>query len=1818
MGIGQVVMNSLFKNRLLSRYINQDKEREIFCRVFRFCAFALLFFLNGLMSAYAQNESSASWSSITVPAQIRPVFWSQNARCGYDGVVYYALLYSEDNWATFDTVGSPGKRTLEEFHLESVRIYKKTNINDSAHHAALYYQGGTDKFPVGVARTYFIGLEGANLSGQHPVRYDTLLQLTVPTDYLFPQSPAVVEEATTDNGYGKRPSLSCSSGTGREQLKIIGGRYPYTIIVDTVLSKDHDTLAHYRSETIYEPQNTGTNPSLWNYWEYYTIDNLPPYEWRFQVTDSCHNTGQFSIHVIDSVPPPTPDYIEVLSKPPHDNDSNIVQINLVLKDSKYAYYLDEAIAHMKYNFYWDGCSEPSWKPLSNEVARTRNGGNTTYFVLSDTLCGNNTYEDVLCGAGSKTFHFRVAYDSCGETRTFSKDFELMKPDELNFDTLMHFVIDSTVASGYCSNIQYGHNDYFRVKYKGDGKLYATKNHEHDIHRYHFTYPLEWKFEIFEQTSGTWKTVKTESVTKISDAVYLYAQTLIDSLDDVYGLPIANKSIKLTLTDANGCLVYADTAHISLNYYQRNVQKKVRWSVSRTNGDHCCVDDAVITLREENTPLEQPLGMTTVTMYSSPYNDLYNFSAVYDPVERTWEEPHKEDYMNMAEISTSVVDGHPELQIRQPCLPSGKYRFRFVSEGCGLQDTTVTLQFYDVYTTRIKSEVHRVEAQRCSNLKVVYDGGEAILVKQGHDPGNGVMTDPVEVECTTEIRIVSGENGGYAKNHVYGLHEPIELTMPGVYVVEIKPVPPTGSLCEPMVFMYDTIDYTQNNFSQDYSVALLCQSYDENGHAYVSSINGAEPVTYTLYKIPNRDPSQGKIRLGEPNHDGIFRNVPFNGNDSLSCTIEDDCGLSAEVDVPIMVLANLQKVWFENGGVDITLCQGQTVRVNALQYGNIFQFQWWFEDEEENNHEIMFTSSNPGLFLSHDSQSGWYHVKIENTGCYELVEDSVRINVVPAPKLLLSKDTVICPTKPANLTITPQKSYPDDDNYDPVIHYSIAVSNADGIDTFHFSGHHGENQSLVYATSSDAKVYPISIWEEGGSCEPYTVADPEDTVYITMDVEHMVRLDAIMATDTAVCIGSTASLRAKVNGALITGVEPETLTYRWFTDYAQTHPWTTDVVSGLGWTDYHDTANITQQTVLFVSVDGMEDKCPSTNGITNDVIRFGEEEYTQLDYETIYRFYDSGGADGDYATGEFKTHRFSTVDGSRVLLHLNSLELSSVSRLYIFTGPYTQVDSLLYDFGMGDNIPEYILSNSNYMTIGFWAGVQGAPGWDAVIQHAPGIAVADVLPKAIAKYKTKVCRMESASTCEFDYPYRDVLANVRDIVGYIAMGDTVEYSATATMDSLVWDAMRVSSEMSYVFEGYVTDGHGHRLQAQNSCDSMARFEFTVRNPATKDTTAIITSLDSMVWRGNTYRTTGDYSMVATSDPCNCDTVEVLHLIVLETNIHPIDTTICCDDSVKLVIEEIKTPDAMSTGTLRPAIGDILCAKRDGTGETVLPPDTFFARVAAAGNEDEMLYPIGVVFDIEFDMDGYSGRVIALRDACDTVCQYSVGGGKYTYDKITTKYSQSPYCITNYINNTNMVPLCLADLNGRNNTFALRDCCVDYFPSEGAYNAFMQHAPAAAVCYYYDPAYCYTPSMSKATGEIPWGWYLPSVGELYRYFIRRDIVNATIKNLQQNGYPRAKRPYEDLGDWPGKKYTDGKEIDGKYHTSTEKSSKAIYRLDYKGMLNNNDSHPKFMVTTRLSLAGTSLNNVIVQVQGLDKSYSYYFHYARAIRQFRIFNE
>ena len=1766
--------------------------RKTLRRVFCFCVFTLFFLLNGQFFTYAQG--SLPWPVDVV----KPYFVADSARCATDGRVRYGFIDPNAPPGHNDTIKTV--QQLQGFHLYDVRIYKKVNPTDSAHYSE--YTGGEGVFHISVAGTYHIGLEawsGHDGTGDHYV-FDTVL--TIGTNYTEPYAPTLAAYANMPDQYGNMPSFDCDS-SGRIQIKIIGGLYPFKLYVWQ--DQGDDNYVPYDpkwGQLIMGPQS-GQDSLKSDYWEYYSVDDLPPGRWRIQLEDSCHNRGQYAIQVIDSITPPVLDHVEVLASGP-TGTYNVVQIDAVLTPTNHEYCMRRATSQMEYQFYMEDIStnnaleqDTFWKPFP-EI------GSTTV-RLRDTVEGVTQACD-MWGTNNKKFHFVLRHKACGGTPQGQPigGFKIEGPQAKYFAKDSSYVRDSVRAINSCHNMYYRHLEKYTIHYETYQPSHYTTvgvqedKDEADKHRYHYTDSLTWTYVvgntvIFEQKVAHINTVSSLSLTDLRD---LYPDGFITVGGDVikFDTTTVSMNVKRILKDAIGCELYRDS--VVFNYDTSTTFQNHDWRIKQSNGSHCCDVDNTITLEEIGIPEAEPVGTTTIKLTTSPNNNFYNFEYTYNYATGRWVNLQRRPD-NTATIRGGIAGR--SLTIGEPCMPSGRYEFVIQSGNCGASNPiSINANFGEVYETVVVSEPSHIEEQDCSNLLVTYTGGEVQRIRRKNNMATQI--DP----CTTIIT-VRGPSGGYCNSCDYHIGDHIPLSLPGMYVIHFTPKPGTGSpLCdESSIFDNDTIYYPGGSLWNLYAEALLCRAEDQVGNVLVKVVNGKSPFTYILYGKHSFNPDY----VIDTNTTGRFYDVPFSGSDTLSCTVIEDCDAITNIShIYPKILETMQKVWFEDTDSDTAyVCEGDTVSVSALHMVDFFTYKWWYFDTTTNSIVQFGNTYHPTLFIHHGMPSGWYHVTIDETGCYEQLQDSVYLIISKAPSVyLFPKRDTICPgmSTKFNMVLFPTDTIikRTKDDYivsnDPLRYDSLSVSvafaNESGIfETRKYRGAPYDTITDSIITTSFTRIYPVWIVQDSSAACGYGVADSEDSIFVIMKPQSADMLCSIEAKDTLVCYAGNAVLKAK---KINSGADPYII--NWYDDYAMTIPFgLPDTISGSQYAESDELQNLERRRLLFVNtVSLVGDECPAMNGITNNTVNLTQNGFTSLPCGQVYRFYDSGGSTGKFTANESIKHIFATNDGSRVLIHFDELDLSGSSHLYVVSGTNLTDSTLLRVLKKNDPIPDYLVSNSDTMMLYFVSGAaQPTSGWSAIIQHEPGIAVADVRPEIRIVYEDTVCQ-QSNSSC--DLPISTAHKNILSSMGKLSQAKTD----------------RAHLGLKKYEEPYTSPVTG--------CDSIVEFRLYVTAPpviAVTDT--VVTNLAlPFKWDKNPgadYWESGIYESVVSVGDCNCDSIALLYLTVLEVNISAIPSDTVCEDeeSVKLKIEEIKVPSSLlPQGARKAAVGDVLCfltTNRDSV--FTLPPDTFILQASSISE----LHAMGVVFDV--NGDGTQGRVIALRNAADTTCQYT----SVNDDNVTSGFKK-----TDQFN-------AIRDLEGGSGTINLRESAYNMPTPSDPYEKFKAHAPAAFYCYYYDSdSSCYSPTATSPTGRVPKGWYLPAAGELYRYFARRDIVNETMSKLKTTVLPKVVLPYDSLPQEHIIRYMDTKnkeqrgEVDSKYHTTTEKGSDIVYRISYKGLVNFN--HNKYI---SIIIPGDRIVESSIQPEwGLSKYqithlnyqfanrssnnvYWIYLHFARAIIQF-----
>jgi len=1453
------------------------------------------------------SDADNNWSEHVSQYEIR--FRPIDATCFNNAHMLYAVVDKNNPDTPLDTT------TLRLAGLEEIRIYHAQTELDTTKHRSAFYKGGWDTLTLDYG-TYVFGVEAVMREGIGEgldyVVVDTNTVLSIGTSYSMPKAAAMSVSAFSRDALGNLPTLACMP-TGRVQLRIEDGAFPYTITVHP-----HDNPDNvFKTVTFDDRMYSGNDEWRYDYKDYYTIDSLPAGDWDFYLEDGCGSGLPRTGAIVETVQVPNLHDIEVYAasgNPRYNSfapyDSNVIRINAEL-DMPYYPYLDSLARYMSYRIYLDtldNSQHVAWDPYPQPLK--------VKTTLYDTIVGLK-----YCDFYGNTIVFEYKFDMPACTTFSVKDtFHYYKPNEKWFEKRSEYVIDSASTVDSCGRIWYSHRDYYSIRYRSYEPDFVNDTIDDDnlYRRYHFTFPVYWYY--YDEDNNVIK------IDTLRDIYQNIAATSKLTYEEAYAYfqpenPSFSRRVRRQLVGAKGCELYETE---DMMYFDRKVQSEApSWSLSTHASGHCCETPRTITLTESHGS-EYDMDSVVIELVMSPYDNLYNFKAVYDGTTHTWE-VEKYNFENTMEV-IGASDGR-SMELSAYCMPGGPYRF-VVTTPCGQYAVNRDIEFPEIYRTRLTAEPRFAVHAECSDEYIRCTQGKVVRMAFSRDPHTGVERTRID-SLTTYYEIVDGPPGGYSTSEhtKYMLKDSIRISMPGRYILRVYP-DHGEELCEDYEY-FDTIYYDGNSVEFEYALALLCDENTTSGTAYVKARKGTPPYVYTLYS----EKDLGGIALAHDTLDGnqvfvvpdtVFENagVELSPQRELSCLVQDACGSYFRINFYPQVLADLQKTWFDGGlKADIT-CEGATIQIHALHVSEIFTYQWTGPDG------FYSESSDPYLFIERGSGSGYYKVAIRGTGCPGDISDSIFLGVKPSPTVSISPMGEVCPGEEVELKVVPHVGI--DTLANLKVNFTIAFDNGTNVYTRSFdSVTSGDTVRFTYIPTSETKIYPESIVD--AECG-YHYADPGDTVVLRMSGRSVTPCN-IVTTNHMVCYGGTGHLTATLNleGRPVSEKFPTHV--RWYGDYEMHHLLSDTVIRGD--VSMYDTAGLTKRTILYVSVN-QEDMCPSTIGIPNNATNMVHGDTTRMNCADVIRFYDPGGPDGTYPVGTASKQVFTSVDGRPVALHFESLNLATPSYLYVFSGTTVHQDSLLYFFGYGSTPPELIVSRSNSMTVYFSPGPLTSDGWSAIVSPAPGMAIADVWPPYDTLYKETVCMSQEIDYYDGNYP---------QLIGENSVLTLSEYL----------DARRHYA--THYFNKTFVDAH--------DCDSTVHYELEILLPPIHDTLVITTNRhigDGVLWHGQLYAQTGVYNHFIPIDG-QCDSVDRLNLVVLQ--IDTTDNEICFGDSttvgVSVTVPELRMMDDLIPSAYAP--GDILCD--DGS---VMKLDSFLL-------SDKK--PYGVVFYV--DATGYHGKAVALKDA-----------------------------------------------------------------------------------------------------------------------------------------------------------------------------------------------------------------------------------------------
>ena len=1461
--------------------------------------------------------------------------------------------------------------------LTQVRIYYKLSEADTAHYSGRFYTGGTDSIILGHG-TYIIGVSGLLDDGAGGyMQTDTHTVLTINSQYVNPMVEVVAGNPYLgEKACGTISSFPCMD-IGRVQLQITGGRFPYHV---TVL--DHDSGDTLRTEVFNGHLHTGQNMREYDYVDYYSIDSLPGGNWDFTVEDGCGYGLPFVNQRVSVINFPLPSYTMLYAASGNFADSNVIHLSISYRNVTSPQEIFST--HTQYRFRNGSFGTTEWRQLP---FKTNSDGRIHLF---DTIHSIGRY----CDIRDQKFFLDFKSETCGTvSQTFN--FTILKPNESYFQRDTLDTKDSSKKIDNCSTTHYGHRDNYNIRYYDNNWPPYNPKYLHNVslstmgQQFYYTHPLTWIYTNMQ--NGT--VFKKDTVEDIATRTYLR----YEEVEDLYGSPgdsVIHAYVERKLVDAKGCELY--TTRDTLLYFKYQKKECAVWEIASSESSNCISDTRWVSL---STTSKRHLNMDSlvVRLIRSPLNNRFNFLAVYNCHEKRWH-IQKERYDNTANI-VGIADGHKVI-IQDSPLYSGPYEFEIITE-CDTFRVVKNVVFANFWETGFEEEPVFTIERDCGNAYVNYVAGRVKRLIYNTSPETGLPTDTATQYPLAQIDVISAPSPTYLnikifKNPPMGFN----VSTPGEYVVKFHTVG-NYSVCEDDFIRYDTLRFDEFNLKFVKAYALLCDTGSTEGDAYIEASNGTPPYIYTLYDAPDK---QGNILA--TNGTGVFTNIPMHRSQTLSCLVTDSCNNYFHINLQPNTLTGLQRVWFDGNSKTVSACEGTTLRAHALNAGGIMDYVWTGPDG------FTDTVAEPEFAVTRGSRSGWYKVVMRQSGCAVAISDSLFLDVTAVPQLTLSPDTTICPGEPIAVRFRTESS-----SVSGSVSFSVAYANASETETRTYTALSGETVTDTFATLTRAMIYPLSISDE--NCD-YLFSNNEDTLHILLRDDITSSCPLLTRHDT-VCHGSEAQLFATASTT-----PPYYLL--WYKNHGMRDLLRIDTVLHDSIWARFDTADIRQRTALFVSLQ-QEGACPSVYGLATDTLALteGATEFSCGQSYLLVNATDSSGANPT----DTVTHRFSVSEGERILLTFNKLNLKPMHSLMIFSGSEAINDSLICILHSKSRTPEFITSAGRTLTILSAGRTSPGPTWEAIIESAPGIAIAEVWQKNRRTLNDRVCQSRTNT-------YNDTYGVVPEIVSSQEVNQALRNAGN------YW--------YSRAFNG--TDRHG--------CDSIVNFNLTVEAPERHVTAVTAANLNSegYLWHDSLYTSSGLYAHL-TSLPDGCDFIEVLDLTLVNAVCPSHD--ICIGDSVTLTIDVSVTEKSNTDSLLIPKvqIGHVLC-----TDGSTLSAEKFLTSGKTAK---------GVVFHV--DSTGTHGLAAALT------CKSFV-----SRDPLYTTYMKIHGLASN----------ALCDIDGEYNTFTHKASAELAF---GNYTDDYMFS----YCYYFN-------HITLDTGEDPYGWYLPSLGEIGILLHNMKAVNNTLRQLK----------------------------------------------------------------------------------------------------------
>ena len=1245
-------------------------KRLIFLLVSMFC-----------MATYAQN----------CPFKVR--FEKTDATCYNNGQVEFILLDDNDNEIVIDQ--TTRKPVDESINLMNIKYYYR-NMGDTTTHytpSNIISTFEAGQYVVGVQAVCSTGEEG----GAAYRSLDTNIIVTITSSYVTPSISPMANIATDSIMYGNRPTLPCLS-TGRVQLNITGGSFPYTIKI--VNEATDDTI---RTVVFDGPQYTGTNSSHYNYVNYFSFDSLANGSYRFYFTDGCGFNYNVAMDVRDlEIPVIEVDKIKIYaglggsysSYGLSPNDSNKVLFRFFFKGESYNYYYKELGNLLQYRFINNiagGTSYTSpWYPFPlDKAASDYYYLNSAEIYIIDTVKTVNQY----CALYNQDILWEGRSTSCSSTTNYSKTFRLERygsPSYSDYNTKTTHL--SEVHYDPC---QFTANDlvhipdyYFHTGYSSNEWSTSSTT------AYYWTYPLHYCFI----DNDTHDTIKTINATTDDNTVYLYDT----DIEDKYGsFEVNDRKINLlwTVTDDQGCVLH--NAVEEVKFYHDTMDNVYTSSHGGSSGngngfyyegvwypDYCCQSKRSVGFYENFTMDKRAIYPEAMRLLrdgcqfkftSSPHDNLYNMTATYNYDQNKWI-VQRENLNNSVEVTGEINEYELQIYIHDYCLPSGRYKYEFIT-GCDTMRESIQVSFPDNHSIRVAQKPKYTLTQTCDDAYITPVEGQYELVSSNIHAWGDHINEYYENTTPGDayFKVISGPEGGYPTN-LFTLNSPIRLSKPGTYTIRMLSAD-TIFYCEAETFD-TTITYSGGAVEFESAAAYLCEATSSTGNIVARARYGTAPYTFKVYSEADL---QGTLLAS--NNTGKFSELPIYAGQTISIELTDACGYNLYVNLDVTDMSQSQIAWFDGGLQLKESCEGSTIEVYALMLGEDATYHW----TGPNGYDEYTT--NGIINLPRGSASGYYHIELSAPGCSATLRDSVYLRVITSPSVTISEGPTVCPGEEVTMTFTPWGT-------NGTIHYVIGQEENSMVTYHEFSGDNGQNESITFNAFANNTLWVDSVKDDICS---FSLREGDKVVTVRDDV---VSACNITTSSETICYNTAVDLTATASELTY----PYTI--KWYADADKKDLLKTEEVYEGQHSTFHVNA-LTQDTSFYVTaVDA--NTCETQYGYVSSWMNM-KAGTTELACGESKRLFDSGGSGSEYSPNENISHTFTTTSG-HITIDFTMFNTLNEDVLKVISGPIASAtsDSIIAELSGNINGATYTSKGNTLSLLFISKRNAGYPGWDAIV------------------------------------------------------------------------------------------------------------------------------------------------------------------------------------------------------------------------------------------------------------------------------------------------------------------------------------------------------------------------------------------------------------------------------------------------------------------------------------------------------------------------